>query len=89
MGVTGTQACMNLFYPYNRGALYTALIVLYSLTAGIAGYVAASYYKQASTLSPGRAWIAGRCCVAGGFLTIWDSPRPRAVPHCASFVGTF
>ncbi len=40
---------MNLFYPYNRGALYTALIVLYSLTAGIAGYVAASYYKQAST----------------------------------------
>ena len=40
------QACMNLFYPYNRGALCTALIVLYSLTAGIAGYVAASYYKQ-------------------------------------------
>ena len=39
---------MNLFYPYNRGALYTALIVLYSLTAGIAGYVAASYYKQVS-----------------------------------------
>ena len=37
---------MNLFYPYNRGALYTALIVLYSLTAGIAGYVASSYYKQ-------------------------------------------
>ena len=41
-----SQACMNLFYPYNRGALYTALIVLYSLTAGIAGYVASSYYKQ-------------------------------------------
>ena len=39
-------ACMNLFYPYNRGGLYTALIVLYALTAGIAGYVGASYYKQ-------------------------------------------
>ena len=39
-------ACMNLFYPYNRGSLYTALIVLYALTAGIAGYVGASYYKQ-------------------------------------------
>ena len=48
---------MNLFYPYNRGALYTALIVLYSLTAGIAGYVAASYYKQ--VLGP---W--DRICVA-------------------------
>ena len=27
-------ACIGIFYPYNRGALYTALIVLYSLTAG-------------------------------------------------------
>ncbi len=53
---------MNLFYPYNRGALYTALIVLYSLTAGIAGYVAASYYKQARTaqdLTIERAVAAG------------------------------
>ena len=34
-----------MFYPYNRGGLFTALIVLYALTAGIAGYVAASYYR--------------------------------------------
>jgi hypothetical protein len=37
-----------VFYPYNRGALYSAIIVLYALTACIAGYVAASYYKQVS-----------------------------------------
>ncbi len=37
---------MGNFAPYNRGSLFTALIVLYAATAGIAGYVAASYYKQ-------------------------------------------
>ncbi|CAL5227062.1 g9965 [Coccomyxa viridis] len=46
-------ACVGVFYPYNRGGLYTALIVLYALTAGIAGYIAGSYYKQMD----GRAWV--------------------------------
>ncbi|KAK9806376.1 hypothetical protein WJX72_012132 [[Myrmecia] bisecta] len=39
-------ACVGVFYPYNRGGLYTALFVLYAMTAGISGYMAASYYKQ-------------------------------------------
>ena len=46
-------ACVGVFYPYNRGGLYTALIVLYALTAGIAGYIAGSYYRQMD----GRAWV--------------------------------
>eukprot|EP00197_Chlamydomonas_leiostraca_P002553 CAMPEP_0202857270 /NCGR_PEP_ID=MMETSP1391-20130828/278_1 /ASSEMBLY_ACC=CAM_ASM_000867 /TAXON_ID=1034604 /ORGANISM="Chlamydomonas leiostraca, Strain SAG 11-49" /LENGTH=606 /DNA_ID=CAMNT_0049536053 /DNA_START=73 /DNA_END=1893 /DNA_ORIENTATION=+ len=46
-------ALVGVFYPYNRGALYTALIVLYALTACIAGYVAASYYKQME----GELWV--------------------------------
>lgn len=41
-----TLACVGAFYPYNRGALFTALIVLYALTASISGYTAASYYTQ-------------------------------------------
>jgi hypothetical protein len=41
------------FYPYNRGTLYTALISLYALTSGIAGYVAASYYRQME----GQLWV--------------------------------
>ena len=36
--------------------MYTALIVLYALTAGIAGYTAGSYYKQMG----GTAWVRGR-----------------------------
>ncbi|KAJ6935935.1 hypothetical protein NC652_010849 [Populus alba x Populus x berolinensis] len=31
-------ALVGVFYPYNRGALFTALVVIYALTAGIAGY---------------------------------------------------
>lgn len=46
-------ACVGVFYPYNRGGLFTALIVLYALTAGIAGYTAGSYYKQMD----GCAWV--------------------------------
>lgn len=46
-------ACVGVFYPYNRGGLYTALIVLYALTAGIAGYTAGTYYKQME----GTAWV--------------------------------
>eukprot|EP01025_Chloroclados_australasicus_P021661 TRINITY_DN2271_c0_g1_i1.p1 TRINITY_DN2271_c0_g1~~TRINITY_DN2271_c0_g1_i1.p1 ORF type:complete len:602 (-),score=61.60 TRINITY_DN2271_c0_g1_i1:553-2358(-) len=44
---------VNVFYPYNRGALYTATIVLYALTAGISGYVAASFYRQME----GEYWV--------------------------------
>ncbi|KAF3493559.1 hypothetical protein DY000_02057673 [Brassica cretica] len=32
-------ALVGVFYPYNRGALFTALVVIYALTSGIAGGV--------------------------------------------------
>eukprot|EP00238_Polyblepharides_amylifera_P008022 CAMPEP_0196579290 /NCGR_PEP_ID=MMETSP1081-20130531/19835_1 /TAXON_ID=36882 /ORGANISM="Pyramimonas amylifera, Strain CCMP720" /LENGTH=609 /DNA_ID=CAMNT_0041898823 /DNA_START=57 /DNA_END=1886 /DNA_ORIENTATION=+ len=47
-------ALVGVFYPYNRGALLTAVIVLYALTAGIAGYTAASNYKQ---MGGGANWV--------------------------------
>ncbi|MQM14838.1 hypothetical protein Taro_047773 [Colocasia esculenta] len=34
-----TLALVGVFYPYNRGALFTALVVIYALTSGIAGSV--------------------------------------------------
>ena len=46
-------ACVGVFYPYNRGALFTALIVLYALTASVSGYMAASYYTQME----GTQWV--------------------------------
>eukprot|EP00244_Chara_vulgaris_P011221 TRINITY_DN547_c0_g1_i4.p1 TRINITY_DN547_c0_g1~~TRINITY_DN547_c0_g1_i4.p1 ORF type:complete len:692 (+),score=110.61 TRINITY_DN547_c0_g1_i4:247-2076(+) len=46
-------ALIGVFYPYNRGALYTASIVLYALTSGINGYVSACNYKQMG----GENWV--------------------------------
>ncbi|CAL5371521.1 unnamed protein product [Camellia sinensis] len=45
-------ALVGVFYPYNRGALFTALVVIYALTSGIAGYTATSFYCQLE----GRNW---------------------------------
>merc|ERR1719424_877794 len=55
-------ALVGVFYPYNRGALLTACIVLYALTAGIAGYVAANNYRQMG----GENWV--RNVLLTGFL---------------------
>ncbi|XP_027078125.2 transmembrane 9 superfamily member 3-like [Coffea eugenioides] len=46
-------AIVGVFYPYNRGALFTALVVIYALTSGIAGYTAASFYGQLE----GKNWV--------------------------------
>jgi hypothetical protein len=39
-------ACFGTFYPGNRGAVYTAAIFLYAMTASVAGYVATKMYVQ-------------------------------------------
>ena len=48
-------ALIGVFYPYNRGAPHTAFIIFYALTAGIAGYVSASLYRQMG----GEHWVRG------------------------------
>ncbi|KAM3305457.1 transmembrane 9 superfamily member 2 isoform X1 [Capsicum chacoense] len=40
------MALVGVFYPYKRGALYTALLVIYALTFGVAGYTSTSFYCQ-------------------------------------------
>lgn len=54
-----------------RGALFTALIVLYALTACIAGYVSTSYYVQME----GTAWVQNiltTCfCYCGPFFAMF------------------
>ncbi|OVA09980.1 Nonaspanin (TM9SF) [Macleaya cordata] len=39
-------ACFGILYPYNRGALSSSLVVIYALTAVVAGYTAASFHAQ-------------------------------------------
>ncbi|KAI4319241.1 hypothetical protein MLD38_032866 [Melastoma candidum] len=55
-------ALVGVFYPYNRGALFTALVVIYALTSGIAGYTATSLYCQLE----GTNWV--RNLLLTGFL---------------------
>ncbi|KAI8467030.1 MAG: EMP/nonaspanin domain family protein [Monoraphidium minutum] len=45
---------MDMFYPYNRGAMLSACVVLYALTAGISGYVSGVWYKKMG----GRSWVS-------------------------------
>ncbi|KAL3692712.1 hypothetical protein R1sor_006363 [Riccia sorocarpa] len=44
---------VGVFYPYNRGALNTACLIIYALTAGISGYVSAHLYRQMG----GEQWV--------------------------------
>lgn len=48
-----TLAVVGVFYPYGRGTAYAAMVVIYSLTAVIAGYVSGSMYKKLN----GTAWV--------------------------------
>lgn len=63
-------ALVGVFYPYNRGALYTALVVIYALTSGIAGYTAASFYRQLEGTNWVRNLLFTGCLFCGPlFLT--------------------
>ncbi|WZY78584.1 hypothetical protein YC2023_024968 [Brassica napus] len=52
--------------PYNRGALFTALVVIHALTSGIAGYTASSFYCQLE----GKNWRSSKL----------QSKYPREIP---------
>lgn len=50
-------AVANMFYPGNRGIMYTTAIVLYALTAGTAGFVSAHLYSRLTGMEANRwAW---------------------------------
>lgn len=60
-------ALVGAFYPYNRGAMFTALIALYAATAGVAGHTAAAYYRQMEGSRPAGA-LAATCLAFCGPL---------------------
>ncbi|XP_078444852.1 endomembrane protein 70 protein family [Wolffia australiana] len=63
-------ALVGVFYPYNRGALFTALVVIYALTSGIAGYTATSFYCQLEGANWVRNLLLTGCLFCGPlFLT--------------------
>ncbi|GBF98650.1 hypothetical protein Rsub_11644 [Raphidocelis subcapitata] len=89
---TGTQALalaacifalslVGVFYPYNRGALFTALILLYALTAGVAGYVAGSYYRQFGGEDWAKAIVATVVVYCGPFFGMFTFLNTVAIVY--------
>ncbi|CAM8876458.1 unnamed protein product [Rhodiola kirilowii] len=63
-------ALVGVFYPYNRGALFTSLVVIYALTSGIAGYTSTSFYLQLEGTNWVRNLLLTGCLFCGPlFLT--------------------
>ncbi|XP_078442239.1 transmembrane 9 superfamily member 2-like [Wolffia australiana] len=61
---------VGVFYPYNRGALFTALVIIYALTSGIAGYTTTSMYLQLEGTNWVRNLVLTGCLFCGPlFLT--------------------
>ena len=63
-------ALVGVFYPYNRGALFTALVVIYALTSGIAGYTATSFYIQLEGTNWVHIWTPALIVAHGLILLI-------------------
>ncbi|KAG2488875.1 hypothetical protein HYH03_012670 [Edaphochlamys debaryana] len=61
----------GIFHPYDRGGLLTACVVLYALSAGIAGYVSGRHYK----LFGGTNWVSNvvlcTCLSTGPLLVVF------------------
>merc|ERR1712062_145449 len=72
---------LSVFQPTKRGAIPTALIFLYALTAGIGGYVSARFYKQLG----GTNWVWNTIITAilfpGPFLCMFILLNSIAVSH--------
>ncbi|WOK93208.1 hypothetical protein Cni_G01902 [Canna indica] len=63
-------ALVGVFYPYNRGALFTALVIIYALTSGIAGYTVTSLYRQLEGTNWVKNLLMTECLFCGPlFLT--------------------
>ncbi|KAF6261065.1 hypothetical protein COO60DRAFT_1700018 [Scenedesmus sp. NREL 46B-D3] len=70
---------VGTFYPYNRGAMQSACLVLYALTASISGYVSGVWYKMMG----GRQWVSNVLLVSvlfcGPLLAVF-SGSTQALP---------
>ncbi|RWR75136.1 transmembrane 9 superfamily member 3-like protein isoform X1 [Cinnamomum micranthum f. kanehirae] len=73
-------ALVGVFYPYNRGALFTALVVIYALTSGIAGYTATSFYCQLEGTNWVRNLVLTGCLFCG---PLYFSPLLKSITNRA------
>jgi len=77
-------ALVGVFYPYNRGALFTALVVIYALTSGIAGYIATSFYCQLEGTSWVRNLLLTGCLFCGPLFLMFCFLNTVAIAYNAT-----
>lgn len=77
-------ALVGVFYPYNRGALFTALVVIYALTSGIAGYVATSFYSQLEGTNWVRNLLLTGCLFCGPLFLMFCFLNTVAIAYNAT-----
>ncbi|KAG8074193.1 hypothetical protein GUJ93_ZPchr0006g44351 [Zizania palustris] len=77
-------ALVGVFYPYNRGALFTALVVIYALTSGIAGYIATSFYCQLEGTNWVRNLLLTGCLFCGPLLVTFCFLNTVAIAYSAT-----
>ncbi|XP_059627619.1 transmembrane 9 superfamily member 5 [Cornus florida] len=65
------MAFVGVLYPYNRGALCSSFVVIYTLTSAVAGYSSASFYNQFSETGWERSVLLSGILYLGPlFLTV-------------------
>ncbi|XP_022638975.1 transmembrane 9 superfamily member 2 isoform X2 [Vigna radiata var. radiata] len=77
-------ALVGVFYPYNRGALFTALVVIYALTSGIAGYTATSFYIQLEGSNWVRNLLLTGCLFCGPLFLMFCFLNTVAIVYSAT-----
>ncbi|KAG6490672.1 transmembrane 9 superfamily member 3-like [Zingiber officinale] len=77
-------ALVGVFYPYNRGSLFTALVVIYALTSGIAGYTATSFYCQLEGTNWVRNLLLTGCLFCGPLFMTFCFLNTVAIVYSAT-----
>jgi len=81
-------ALMNTFYPGNRGAIYSAAVVLYALTAGIAGFVSAASFAHFAGAGAGGRWafnlVLAACLYPVPFFVVFSFLNTVAIAYDSS-----
>lgn len=73
---------VGMFYPYNRGAMLSACVVLYALTAGISGRLSVNTAMWAladTVIDPWFGEFGVLLSLMGDTLLLWHSPSCRSV----------
>jgi hypothetical protein len=83
-------ALLGLYYSeYSYNAMYTSLIIVYTLTTGISGYVSGNYYKQFG----GERWVNNvlltTLIFAGPVFVIWAVLNTIAISYESSAAFQF